>query len=695
MIAFREIRGSFRRAILIYLFAIVGPTLVFLYLGLQSVQRQRQAITSLTVSNLRLSGERLAAELERRAWQLAKTSLQDDELLQLQLAPGDANYPEEARQLRMLLERVRDRHSVVRHYFILRGSSVIFPLVRTRSFRQLDDYITGEDQETGKGFVALFTEGENRELRRQRPKQALSFYRKSYEMPVSEGSKALALARVARCLRKANQVKAAERAYRKLGERFSDLYDGFHRPYALVAAFELDDLGRAQGGGSSEPLIDIYWDLLQGRWELSTDQIEYFLAAIEERLEKPVLQIGESEYLSHLEMASALQEGFRHYGLLRPGEVYACAFSQGEISYQALYTPLRAGRGTETLVGFAVDLNWVESQLLPQCRRELEVDEGLAVALKAAKTPAPYMNDLAAYVSFRTLFPFWQLSIAPVSVEAWKATTRRGMLAFAGSTLLILCVLILGVFLLMRDVSRELRLGRLRADFISSVSHELKTPLTLIRLYGETLLHGKHFREKERRSYYQIITRESERLSHLIEKVLDFSRIDRGQKQYHLREGDLAPVVARTVEVYGEYLMRQGFSVKTDLATHLPPVQFDPDAISEAILNLMDNAAKFAGESKLVGVRLRFEDNQVVFEVEDHGTGIPASEHEKIFQQFYRAPGRTGKGGYGLGLFLVKHIMDAHSGKIELESEPGRGSLFRLIFPVRESGEGVGGSPGH
>lgn len=695
MIAFRKIRSSFRRAILVYLLAIVGPTLVFLYLGLQSVQRQHQAITSLTVSNLRLSGERLAAELERRVWQLAKTSLQNDELLQLQLPPGDANYPEETRQLRMLLERVKDRHSVVRHYFILRGSTVIFPLVRTPSLRQLDDYITREDQEAGKRFAALFTEGENRELRQQRPKQALSFYRQSYEMPVSEGSKALALARVARCLRKVNQLKAAERAYRKLGEQFGDLYDGFHRPYALVAAFELDDLARMQGESSSQSLIDINRDLVQGRWELSTDQIEYSLAAIEERLEEPMPQMGESEYLNHLEMASVLQEGFRHYGPLRVGEVYAYAFSQGETSYQTFYSPLPAGRGTDTLVGFAVDLNWVESQLLPQWRRELEVDDGFAVALKVAKIPAPHPNDLAATVSFTTLFPFWQLSMAPASIEAWKATTRRGILVFAGSTILIFCVLILGVFLLMRDVSRELKLGRLRADFISSVSHELKTPLTLIRLYGETLLHGKRSREKERKSYYQIITRESERLSHLIEKVLDFSRIDRGQKQYNLQEGDVAPVVARTVEVYGEYLMRQGFSVKTDLAAHLPPVQFDPDAISEAILNLMDNAAKFAGESKFVGVRLRSDDNQVVFEVEDHGIGIPPGEHEKIFRQFYRAPGRTGKGGYGLGLFLVKHIMDAHGGKIELESEPGCGSLFRLIFPVREPGEGVGGSPEH
>jgi two-component system phosphate regulon sensor histidine kinase PhoR len=217
---------------------------------------------------------------------------------------------------------------------------------------------------------------------------------------------------------------------------------------------------------------------------------------------------------------------------------------------------------------------------------------------------------------------------------------------------------------------------------VSGVSHELKTPLTLIRLYGETLLYGESDSAEERRGYYQIITRESERLTQLIERVLDFSRIERGQKQYHLREDDLAEVIARTVEVYGQYLTRQGFVVETELATELPPVRFDANAIAEAVLNLLDNAAKYSGATKWLGIRLRAEKDQAVFEVTDHGIGIPASEREKIFEQFYRGRHHKEQGGYGLGLFLTKHTMEAHGGRIEVESESGRGSRFRLIFPV-------------
>ncbi len=272
------------------------------------------------------------------------------------------------------------------------------------------------------------------------------------------------------------------------------------------------------------------------------------------------------------------------------------------------------------------------------------------------------------------------MTTAPGDVDG--SSLRRAIAVFAGSMLLVLCVLALGVILLLRDVSRETQLNRLRSDFVSGVSHELKTPLTLIRLYTETLLDEEQFRKEEREGFYQIILRESERLTHLIEKALDFSRVDRREKQYHLEKGNLAPSIAQTVQVYGDYLKRRGFRVETNLASSLPVVEFDPDAVAQAVVNLLDNAAKYSGDSKFVGVRLLAEDSAVILEVEDRGIGIPADEQKKIFQQFYRSRTRSGKGGYGLGLFLVKHIMDAHGGRVEVESEAGRGSRFRLVFPA-------------
>jgi len=233
------------------------------------------------------------------------------------------------------------------------------------------------------------------------------------------------------------------------------------------------------------------------------------------------------------------------------------------------------------------------------------------------------------------------------------------------------------------ETTRELEdANRRQADFVSGVSHELKTPLTLIRLYGETLLYGDGFAEEARNGYYQIITRESERLTHLVDNVLDFSRIDRGLKQYSFQEGNMATIVAEIVEIHAQYLRRAGFTVHVNLSSNPPCLRFDPAGVSAVILNLLDNAAKYCADKKEISVSLHADAANLVLEIEDQGIGIPDSEQERIFEQFYRANNSSDEGGHGLGLFLVKHIMDAHGGRIEVKSELGHGSLFRLVFPL-------------
>lgn len=228
--------------------------------------------------------------------------------------------------------------------------------------------------------------------------------------------------------------------------------------------------------------------------------------------------------------------------------------------------------------------------------------------------------------------------------------------------------------------------NRRRADFVSGVSHSLKTPLTLIRLYGETLLYGDESSVEGRRGFYQIIIRESERLTHLVHNVLDFSRIDRDVKRYSFQEGDLASTVRESVEIYAQHLRRAGFNIEVDLTADLPSIRFDAASLAEVVLNLLDNAAKYCNGRKHISVRLRLETPNAVLEIEDQGIGIPDAEQERIFEQFYRSPDAAVKGGYGLGLFLVKKIMGAHGGTIEVKSQAGQGSTFRLVLPLSRNG---------
>jgi signal transduction histidine kinase/ligand-binding sensor domain-containing protein len=231
--------------------------------------------------------------------------------------------------------------------------------------------------------------------------------------------------------------------------------------------------------------------------------------------------------------------------------------------------------------------------------------------------------------------------------------------------------------------TEELKIvNRGRADFVSGVSHELKTPLTLIRLYGETLLYGEEFPKEIRHDYYEIIARESERLTHLVDSVLDFSRVERGQKPYSFNQADMRALVREILETRKPHLEQSGFTLKTDIGEQLPLVRFDAEAVTEVVSNLLDNAEKYSGDAKQISVRLFPNQGGVILEVEDKGVGIPIAERERIFEQFYRASNTRHNGGYGLGLFLVKHIMEAHGGTVELASELGQGSVFRLSFPL-------------
>ena len=179
-----------------------------------------------------------------------------------------------------------------------------------------------------------------------------------------------------------------------------------------------------------------------------------------------------------------------------------------------------------------------------------------------------------------------------------------GLPMSAGAVAVVLLVLSAGIVWLWRDVSRQTRVNKLRADFVNGVSHELKTPITLIRMYGETLLRRDLLDETQRRDFYRVITRESARLGTLVERILTFSRIERATDRYELDLGDLAPVVARVVDDYADLLQHAGFVVSTDIPPEAPAVRFDSGAVSQALVNLLDNAAKSSAGGRVVSVRV-------------------------------------------------------------------------------------------
>jgi signal transduction histidine kinase len=248
----------------------------------------------------------------------------------------------------------------------------------------------------------------------------------------------------------------------------------------------------------------------------------------------------------------------------------------------------------------------------------------------------------------------------------------------------LLVVIVAGLVVTYRLVRRETEMARLKSDFVANVSHDLKTPLSVIRMFGETLEMDRVRDEAARREYYRVITRESERLSRLIDNVLDFSRIEGGRRRYERLPTAVEPLVRDVIEAFAYPLTRQGFKVEVHVAPDLPEVPLDAEAIVQALANLVDNAIKYSAERKTLRVEAALADGELALSVADEGIGIAKDEHRRIFEKFYRVghSETQGRRGSGVGLALVRHVAEAHGGRVIVESVPGEGSRFTIRIPV-------------
>ena len=361
----------------------------------------------------------------------------------------------------------------------------------------------------------------------------------------------------------------------------------------------------------------------------------------------------------------------------------------------------RSPRDPSLIFGAQISLPRLIESIRPLVRNDSAVAEDIAIALLddagrgVIKVPATFdtsgANPFVASDIGKAL-PHWQIGVFLVRPEEMGRSAQTLKLFLGGLVGLLLLAIGAGAWVIAIDLKRQLTLARQKTDFVSNVSHELKTPLTSIRMFSELLAEGRVIDPDKQRHYLQIITAETARLTRLINNVLDFSRLERGEKKYHFQGCDLVELVGQAVATYRPHLEEAGFRVDCSLPGEPLFVRGDRDALAQVLVNLLSNAEKYSSDCKQITIEMETAMTPLPFaeiRVLDRGAGVPSGCEEKIFEQFYRAHDSLNSGiqGSGLGLTLARQIVRAHGGELSYERRAEGGSKFIIRLTLQRTPE--------
>jgi two-component system phosphate regulon sensor histidine kinase PhoR len=313
-------------------------------------------------------------------------------------------------------------------------------------------------------------------------------------------------------------------------------------------------------------------------------------------------------------------------------------------------------------------------------------------------------GEFTVGVRFPTTLYNWRVQVSPLASEELASGVQNRRLLEITMVSLSCIVIVVGAIAIVLVAEKERKVSSLKSEFVANVSHELKTPLALVRMFAEMLQSGRVSSNTKKQEYLDIIVRESERLSALIENVLDFARLERGRGSYEFAEADVGDAVTRAANVYRYRAEREGVKLVLDVEPALPHARIDERAIQLAVVNLVDNALKYAPDGETITIRACAHDGGVRIDVRDQGPGVAPEDRARIFERFVRLtssrdeksgekagspqgrssrPPQSPVRGSGIGLALVKHIAESHGGRAWVESEVGRGSTFTFTIPAR------------
>lgn len=548
--------------------------------------------------------------------------------------------------------------------------------------------------------------------------QAAELYSRILRKTTSNEAKAHLLNRIARCWKNAGQKQKAIQTYTNLIKNHSTQINEDGLPFRLIGRFQLSSIYEEMTAfeNASSTQIRLYESLRNGEWTLTKDQFNYYLDLTETAIPRLLSQIEDKEvstinrskwdsltasfenkiqrtlaaevlvehfFSSSLQEApdSSLFQGWNLESKRINGEWYVVGFLSLSTN-ETLGIHLNNGALLKALIA-----STPESQVSPNPTKIHVSDSD---GFLPADTTLGHSRDLteSAYsIKLEDPLPPWTLHIMKSDSDSGRKEFMLRRLIYFGGIGIIIGAIAFGGFMRIRSLEKEMEIARLKSEFVATVSHELRTPLTSIRYMLDLLNRDRVPDKQKRKDFYATLTQESERLSELIENILDFSKIEAGMKEYNLKDTDPTSFTLELAQRVSERLEPKGFTVETKVDKDLKSAKMDSESISRALLNLVDNAVKYSGESRIIYLRAKMDNFHITWEVQDCGIGIDEEDREKIFEKFYRSKHilESSTKGSGIGLTLVKFIAEAHGGSVDFTSTPGKGTTFLLKIPRKKN----------
>ncbi|HBE40593.1 MAG TPA: hypothetical protein DDW27_05205 [Bacteroidales bacterium] len=547
--------------------------------------------------------------------------------------------------------------------------------------------------------AASLTEAIRLEFSELRFSDALRFYQDKILKTTNPAEKIQALVASARLYNKMNQPDRAKALYDEIRNNYRRSLLNGQIPLGLLGSLEILKINMAgeenyEMKNNSLGYLEL---LLHPPVEYDADQFGMFYQSFKDIIHEtdPVIdslfreldiQIPRTDYLIRIltgqePYLTNSNESF----IDNNNRLTSRPINSVELSAVCLSWNNNKGARTGMVIDFPAYLNSVSENLINKLdpgssiNVKVEDESGKLILSKVLKEETSYLS-----FPFPEYLPQWKLILSENKPGFIATLFKAGSGIYLFIFILIALLMVLGLVFVMYSLNTELRLNKLKSDFISNVSHELKSPLTSIRMMTEMLHHNRVKTEERKSAYYSAMLEDSEHLSHLIDNILDFSRMDDDRKKYDFIDLDLDDLLVKFLESTRERLPEPGFDIQYSRPDRLPVIKADKNAMLQVFYNLIDNAIKFSGTSRQIDISLFSKDDELLFCVKDYGIGISSKDQAKIFDRFYRGeePQQLGIRGSGIGLTIVNQIVKAHGGTIAIESEISKGSRVTVRLPL-------------